>query len=437
MNEEDLQKEQNAAVSVQEKRRNRLRCAMIVVVALLFAVGCFFMGMLAGRGKTDAQMQSLLWMVDTIEENYREEVTRDELYDRLYDSLALDKFCTHYTPEEYAEKVRASNGQNSGIGISLTSIDGHVRVSRTVGNSPVELAGIEKGMYVYSCNGQVPQSPAEAIELLEEAEGDAVLSCGWNADGSDAREYTVRRADYLAAYCAYADSEATFRFRGSDRLVLTETGSGISALPAGTAYIALSKFEGKAGEEFGECLARMRGRGRTDLIIDLRGNGGGYLSILCEIASYLLRNAEGSSPLVMQARYRNGGTVNYRATGNRFSQYFNADSRITVLADENSASASEALMGVLIDYGTCSYSDFYLRESGSIAKTYGKGVMQSHFKAPDGNVLLLTVADIYWPKGRCIHGIGITEADGAIGVEAPALPGAEDVFLQTVCAKLA
>lgn len=433
----DEQNKANAVTFTKEKPTNNgLKRAMIVFVALLFAASCFLIGMLVGR-RTDKRESSLLWMIDAVEKNYREDVSRDELYDRLYDALALDRFCAHYTPEEYAEKVREREGENAGYGISITSEGAALRVARVIGNSPVCLAGIESGMYLYSVGGETPATSADAVAVLTAAEGDVVLSCGWTADGSDARAYTVRRASYLASYCTYADSEGTFGFRGTEELVLTEIGEGVEELPAGTAYLRLAQFEGNAAQEFEACLKQMKARGRTDLILDLRGNGGGYLSILCEIAAHLLRGAEGDHPLVMQARYRDGSKENYRANGNDYAEYFNENSRIRVLADENSASASEALIGALIDYGTCNYPDLYLRKGTGEARTYGKGVMQTHFIAPDGNVLQLTVANIYWPNGNYIHGTGITEADGAVPVAAPALCGKEDVFLQAVCAMLA
>ncbi len=437
MEEERLGAETPGEFSQRTKRKKLFFCAAVIIVALLFATGCFFIGMLIGRGGLDEQERSLLWMVDEVQAQYREEVGRDELFDRLYDSLALDKFCAHYSPEEYSTKLEESNGRNKGYGVSFIAEGNAVRVFRVVGNSPADLAGVKRGMYVFACGGKALSSSAEAAELVSSAEGDAVLTCGRQSDGADARDYTLHGAPYRAAYCAYADSEGAFSFRGSDRLVLTQTGEGMSELPADTAYISLSRFEGTAAEEFRVCLANMRSRGRTNLVIDLRGNGGGYLSVLCGIASHLLRNAEGNNPLVLQARHRSGQTENYLATGNDFSSYFGEDSHVSVLADENSASASEALIGALIDYGTCGFSDVYLHKGEGVAATYGKGVMQSHIKAADGNVLLLTVADIFWPKGRCIHGVGITESDGAVGVRQPSLPGAEDAFLRDVCAMLA
>ncbi len=433
--EREAQKSENVVSFAQTSRKKMLVGAISVIVALLFLVASFFIGFAVARRETDEQERSLLWMIDRVEENYHDEVSRDELFDRMYDALALDKFCTHYTPEEYEELINSSNGLNEGYGVTFTSVSGAVRIYRVTGNSPADLAGLKKGMYLYEADGAEPVSGSAANEYLGERES-VTLTCGYEADASDAQPYTLHRAAYHAAYCYYADSENTYRFRG-ETPTLTVAGEGLSGLPADTAYIALIQFEGHAAEEFEACLSLMKERSRKHLILDLRGNGGGYLSILCGISAHLLRNAEGKNPLVTQARFRSGATENYCASGNDFSNFFESDARIRVLADENSASASEALIGALISYGTCGYGDIYLRKGGkAIAKTYGKGVMQSRFTAPDNNALRLTVADIYWPNGRCIHGVGITEEDGAVPVSAPLLPNGTDEFLEKFLATL-
>lgn len=434
--EREVRKRTNAVGFAQNSRRKKIVGAICIIVALLFLVASFFIGLAVGRGETDAQERSLLWMIDTVEENYREEVSRDELFDRLYDALELDLFCAHYTPEEYADLLQSDNGNNEGYGISFTAENGAVRIYRVTGNSPADLAGLRKGMYVYALGEGGEAASSSAVTSYLGARDEATLLCGFGTE--DARPYTLRRATYHAAFCRYADSGAAFGFRGEigGTLALTETGEGLSGLPADTAYLAIDKFQGDAAAEFAACLRLMKARGRKHLVIDLRGNGGGSLNVLCDMSTHLMRRAEGESPVIMKARFRNGDTVNYCVEESDFSDYFEQDAKICVLADETSASASEALIGVLISYGTCGYGDIYLRKGTGIAKTYGKGVMQSRFTAPDGNALRLTVADVYWPNGVCIHGTGVTEEDGAIPVPAPLLPGETDEFLRQVFAKL-
>ena len=267
--EREVQKSENAVGFAKSRRKKWLVGAICIIAALLFFTGAFFIGY-AARGGIDEEERSLLWMVDAVEKNYHDEVSRDELFDRMYDALALDKFCTHYTPEEYEELINSSNGLNEGFGVSFTSDGGAVRIYRVTQNSPADLAGLKKGMYVYALDGAQAESSSAASSYLGGRES-VTLTCGVSADASDARSYVLRRASYHAAYCSYADSEKTFKFRG-ETPELTETGEGIEGLPADTAYLALAQFEGHAAGEFEACLGLMKARGRKHLILDLRAD---------------------------------------------------------------------------------------------------------------------------------------------------------------------
>lgn len=117
----------------------------------------------------------------------------------------------------------------------------------------------------------------------------------------------------------------------------------------------------------------------------------------------------------MEAVYGNGRHERYLAGGNFYGEYL-ADSEIYVAANGNTASASEALIGAMISYGTIGFDDIFITDTvgqGS-ARTYGKGIMQTTFyNRVTGEAAKLTTAQIYWPNGTCIHGTGITTAMGA------------------------
>lgn len=411
------------------------RATLALAGVALILVG-FLIGWIGYSFTVDSRLRSLGWMIKKVAGNYYQEVDEDTLYDRLYDALELDRFCTHYTPDEYARLRSESEGYNTGYGVSVSALESGTRIFDVVYNSPAELAGLEGGMYVLEYGtSQESLHTGTRSEFLDfmGKNGSCVLKCGFSADGSDAALYEMTKREYAASYCSYADSELSYRFRGENKLTLTPAGEGMSLLDGRTAYIRLTQFDGKAAEEFKACLELMKERGRKDLVIDLRCNGGGYMSILCQISSHLLKNATGRSPLVTTARYRSGKETKYNATGNDYSDYFGEDSRIRVFADENTASASECLIGAMIDYGTITYDDIYLRkDDAGEAHSYGKGVMQSAFTAPDGNAMYLTVAEIFWPKGNSIHGRGVRAEDGAHAIDAPLLPSYEDEFLKKV-----
>lgn len=417
------------------KRDKIAKCIAAVLFALIFLFVGIIAGWLIGIGTIDDRARNLVWLLERVEDNYYQEVDDETLYDRLYSALELDKFCTYYNVDEYDRVVDESRGRNKGYGLSIIYEGEDVRVYRTVFNSPAELAGLGAGMYIYRFGeNETHLTAADSDNFYEylTTHDSVTVEAGYSK--GDARLLTMTRAAYAAAYCEYRDSEESYRFRGGEPndLTLTKVGEGMSVLGESTAYLRLTEFDGNAGREFKACLEKMKERGRTDLILDLRCNGGGYLTTLCNIAAHLLKNAEERRPLVMTSRYRSGKEEKYTADGNDFSAYFSDTSRIRVLADENTASASEALMGAMIAYGTISSGDIYLRvnETDGLARTYGKGVMQSTFVAPNGRALRLTVAQIFWPDGEtCIHDVGI-RAEGDHAITAGPFAAAEEFIRQ-------
>ena len=153
---------------------------------------------------------------------------------------------------------------------------------------------------------------------------------------------------------------------------------------------------------------------KKNLVLDLRDNGGGYLDILQAIAGYFCKTAQAAYPLVATADY--GTSVQgYYADRNVYHEYFGVDSRICVLADDGTASASEALIGCMLDYGAIAYDDICLTEKSGVAKTYGKGIMQTTYPLSifQGDAVKLTTAYIRWPMSNtCIHDRGVVVADG-------------------------
>ena len=427
------------------RKKKRVRAILAVLLALVVAAVGFTAGWLGKFYSVDPRLRELEWILGLLEDEHYQDVDMDAVYEDLYDAAMPDIFSHYYTPEEYARRVAESQGHNEGVGVTLVAdADEGVRIYSVVENSPAQAAGLAAGMYVlgYSSVGgevQTPSVPSDVTSFVRAQEGEFVLYASYDpADPADASTaHTLAAAAYEAAYVVYRDSGKSYAFRG-ENAALTETGDPLAGLDADTAYIRLDSFDGNCAEEFAACLDVMKERGRTNLIIDLRGNGGGYMRDLQSISSHLLKDASDSRPVVAYAQYRDGTRRDYAATGNDYDAYFTDASRVCVLADENSASASECLIGALIDYGTIGYDDIFLRmdEGAEHYSTYGKGVMQSTFVSSSGGAFQLTVARIYWPSGNCIHERGITDEDGAVGIAAPSVRGEEDVFLQRVLAAI-
>ncbi len=427
------------------KKRKRMRRVICVFSALLIAVAAFWGGWLGRYYSLDEEVRTFLWALEVSEKNYYKEIDEKELYEQLYAVLDLDPYSKLYSPDEYKEYVRKGQGQNFGVGVSLVdepTEKGEIpRVFLLVENSPACRAGVRKGMYVLGfgeSEGSLKTGNSQAlVNFIGGAGGDFLLRCSFGTDGSDAKIFKMRRESYQAAFVRYRDSETSFCFRGDGKPLLTESNEPLAGLDGKTAYIRLDEFSEGAAEQFKECLFKMKERGREHLILDLRTNGGGFLDVLCEIAAHLMRNARENSPIVAKAVFRDGTEKTYRANGNDFNGYFTKESKVYVLADENTASASECLIGALVDYGTVSYENIYLRENDKgIAKTYGKGVMQTHFTNASGAAMKLTTAEIVWPSGRSIHGRGVLPGDGANPVPAGLIWGNTDPMLDFLLASI-
>lgn len=437
--------QEEVGATPEKKKRKWWKGLLAVLLAVVFVGVGILAGTLVTYFSIDPRVRELQWILGVLDSQHYQDVDLDEVYGELYDAAMPDIFSHYYTEEEYQLEIEQSQGTNRGIGVTVTTDEeGFPLLYTVVENSPACLAGLESGMYLlgYSeLDGELQTgTPSQIVSFIGSQEGEFCLYAGFSSDGSDAERYVLAREVYHAAYCVYRDSESSYALRTTQSgVAFTETGEPLEGLDDATAYIRLDGFDGLCAWEFSQCMEIMRENSRTNLILDLRNNGGGYMSDFQSIVSYFLKDSSQERPLVAYVQYRDGSRRNFSASSNQYAQYFTSQSKITVLANEGSASASECLIGAMIDYGAITYSDVYLHkfEGESDCSTYGKGVMQSTFRSPQGGAMMLTVARIYWPvSGNCIHGVGIRESDGANGIVAPYLPGATDSMLQTVVARV-
>jgi carboxyl-terminal processing protease len=185
-------------------------------------------------------------------------------------------------------------------------------------------------------------------------------------------------------------------------------------LPDDTAYIRLIQFGEDTEKRFDTAMERFKADGKKNLVLDLRDNGGGYLKAMQEIAGYFCKNTTEKKPVVVVAKNKAREEI-FKASRNVYGQYFGTDSRIYILADDGSASASECLIGSMVDYGAVSFGDICLMERNGVAKTYGKGIMQTtYYLGAKLDAVKLTTAEICWPvSGKSIHARGVLPEDGA------------------------
>ena len=153
-----------------------------------------------------------------------------------------------------------------------------------------------------------------------------------------------------------------------------------------TGYIKINRFSATTFDEFIKALKMLKGKGMQSLVLDLRDNPGGYLSAATQIADQFLNDDK----LLVYTQGRHSPRSDYKASEEGMFEKGN----LSVLVDENSASASEILAGAIQDW-----------DRGLIIgrRTFGKGLVQEQYDLDDGSALRLTIAKYYTPSGRSIQ----------------------------------
>ncbi len=420
---------------------SKTKKALVITASVICAAAIIVLAFFAGfwtRGKIGNS--SFDWAMDIIKEYYYKEINSGNAENVALDALVaeyLDIYSEYYTAEEYAAQQNANAGVKSGFGISVSYIPQRgLTLMSVVGNSPAFAAGLRTGDVIVSAT-----SEGKTAEFSSLSDFNAFLSGIGDEDtvtfNTAEDSFEVTQAVYATSYVLFATNDTAWTFTGSDALEMTESeGDKIEYLHDDTGYISLSQFYGNAPEQFRAAVEKFNEEGCTRLILDLRNDGGGYVSVMQQIAACFAPCKGGSAAMV--ARYRNGTEEVYNIISSSSQPVISADTEVYILSNSNTASASEALMGCLISYGATDYGNIYISDyaesylnavgvtaaDAKSGSTYGKGIMQSTFvNRFTGEALKLTTAQIYWPNGVTIHGTGLTSAEGAENrcnaVEAP------------------
>ena len=319
-----------------------------------------------------ATMQKMGVLEEMIDEYYLEDAQESALEQGVYKGMieALqDPYSTYYSQEELEELQNKTQGIYYGIGARV-GIDADTqlpRIASVIEGTPAQEAGLMAGDLLYEVDGTCVQEMDlnSAVALVKGDEGTIVHLTVIREGETDYLEFDVERRKLENETVTYE---------------MMEDGIG---------YIQIQEFDDVTVDQFSEALDACRREGMQGLILDLRGNPGGNLSTVCEIARMML--PEG---LIVYTEEKNGDREEYTCDGSR-----QLTEPLVVLVDSNSASASEILAGAVKDYGI-----------GTLVgtTTFGKGIVQRIMKLSDGSAVKLTVSKYYTPKGNNIHEIGIS-----------------------------
>ncbi len=282
-----------------------------------------------------------------------------------------DPYTTYFPPKEAEAFNEDISGNFSGVGMEVGMRDGILTIIAPLQGTPAEKAGLLAGDKLISINGSSTEGMAvdEAVSHIRGEEGTVVTLSIFRAGMTEPKEYKVTRAQIEVP------------------TVKTEKRGDIF-------IISLYSFNALAEMKMQQALRDYVSSGATKLVLDLRGNPGGYLQGAVSIASYFMP----AGKVVLRESFGDEREEEiYRSRGATLKQF--APKEMVVLIDGGSASASEILAGALQEQG-------YATLVG--APSFGKGSVQELVNLPSGSSLKVTIARWLTPNGRSISNGGLT-----------------------------
>ncbi|AFM43244.1 C-terminal processing peptidase [Desulfosporosinus acidiphilus SJ4] len=310
-----------------------------------------------------SEVRSLLQnkYVDPVSPDVLNAPTIDEMLKRLGDPHTV-----YFTPQQYKDFEGSVNNSFTGIGIHIQVLPEGIKVVSVVSGSPADEVGLKAGDMLLSADGQslAGLSTDQAVNILRGPEGSTVKI---NVQrGSESKDFTVTR-----------------------RAITEPTVTG-SVLDGHIGYVDISTFGEETPLEFASTVIKLNSQHVNAWIVDLRDNGGGYLTSALSLAGFFI-----GPDVTIQVKDRSGILHLYQAP----PQPFTLNKPIVFLTNGNSASASEVLTSAVKDY----------RKATIVGTTtYGKGTAQDIFPLSNGGVLKMTVDHFYSAFGHEINKVGIT-----------------------------
>jgi carboxyl-terminal processing protease len=281
-----------------------------------------------------------------------------------------DPYTVFMPPEDNKDFTENISGNFEGVGMEIGIKDGVLSVISPLKGSPAEKAGIKTGDKIITIDGQtaVDLSTDKAVKLIRGSKGTVVKITVLRNGDTKPISFEITRA--------VIDIPTT----------KTETKGDVFV-------IGLYNFYAQAQPQFNIALKEFVASKKNKLILDLRGNPGGYLDAAVNMASWFL---PGGKPVVREEFGTSKEEVVYRSKGYNI---FNENLKMIILVDGGSASASEILAGALQEYNIAKLVGM---------KTYGKGSVQELVKVTEDTSLKVTVAKWLTPNGKSISEGGLT-----------------------------
>ena len=356
--------------------------SVVLLVTLTFGAGYFFRDSqdtpaAAQTGTSRDELFAPFWESwDLLHDNFVDPL--DEQSDLDLMEAALDGMLTslgdpnmgYMDPETYQLVFTDLSGEFEGIGATVRKDEetGALLIVRPLPGSPAEQAGVMPGDEIITVDGQdITEMDQEVIITLVRGPAGTDVVLGVHREGSeDTIEISVTRARISLPSVEY------------------------DILDGDIAYIQLYDFSRDAASELTEALIESDAQNRAGLILDVRGNTGGYLDVALEIMSQFVE----SGPIMIERGSGDQEQV-YQAFGGALAPTV----QMVILVDANSARASEILAATFQDVG---------RATVVGTQSYGKGTVQTWRQLSNGGAVRITIARWYTPDERSIDLVGVT-----------------------------
>jgi carboxyl-terminal processing protease len=357
--------------------------AVIVLVPALLLAGIWLGGhpdnlpgavrdKLVGDG--DAQVYNEA--IDIIKRDYYRGVSRDELLDKSLGGAVKsldDQFSNYFSPKDYADFQEVTQGQFSGVGMTVEETKQGLRVMTVYDDSPASKGGLKPGDMIVAVNGRSiagDSSEASTAKIKGKPGTKVELTV---RSGKSERDVKLERAQVDIPVV-----ESSMEKRGNRKV----------------GHVHLAGFTSGAHGEVSQAVRKLLREGADGIVLDLRDNGGGLLNEAVLVSSIFIPEGK-----IVSTKGRSRPERVYEATGGAIQ----GKVPVAVLVNRQSASASEIVTGALQD-----------RKRATVVgtRTFGKGVFQEIEQLSNGGALDITVGEYFLPSGRNIGGGGVAKGDG-------------------------
>ena len=339
------------------------------ILPLMFGFACTLMATAQNNNADMEQVRKLVLSHSAIANLYVDEVNEEKVVEAAIHAMLkeLDPHSTYLTAKEVEKMNEPLQGNFEGIGVQFNMANDTLFVIQTVSKGPSEKVGILPGDRIVTVNDTaIAGVKMTRDEIMKRLRGpkDSVVELG-----------IVRRG---------YDKPIIFRVT-RDKIPVNTLDAAYMIAPK-IGYIKISSFGATTHQEFRDALAKLRKEKMQHLILDLQGNGGGYLKAAVDMASDFLQPEQ----LIVYTEGNNSPRSEFSASDK--GQFH--EGRLVVLIDEYSASASEIVTGAIQDW-----------DRGIVVgrRSFGKGLVQRPIPLPDGSMIRLTIARYHTPSGRCIQ----------------------------------